>query len=113
MQRNHILMLAAMGSLLTGCANTSQIDLQAPMKFELGKPGSSPGSITIRSGQMIVLDKTYCPPVQLRDANGVVVRELIGHTRPQELVVPPGVYTIVGHAPTAGEWTCRIQVTSD
>ncbi len=89
MHWNHILMLAAMVSLLTGCANTSQIDLQDPMKVELAEPGSSPGSVTIRSGQMIVLDKTYCPPVQLRDANGVVVRKLIGHTRPQELVVPP------------------------
>ena len=128
MQCSYTLTLAILVFIVSGCSNTKQLslqrdesvpehansnqrDLQTPMNVELAKPGSSLETVTIRSGQIIVLDKTYCPPIQLRDANGVVVRKLRGGTRPQKLLASPGMYTIVGHSPTAGEWTRKIEVT--
>lgn len=111
MHYSHVLTLAFLVFIVSGCTNRSKIDLDTPMQVELGRPGTSLETMTIRSGQMIALNMNYCPTIQLRDANGVVVRELKGGTRPQKLVASPGVYTIIGHAPTVGEWTRRIEVT--
>lgn len=88
------------------------ISLQTPMVLEFGKVGSPLGPIDIRSGQLIVLP-SCCPPVELRDSKGNVVRKLEFTRKPQKLVADPGRYAIVGHAPTVGEHVLIIQVREE
>jgi len=114
MNRYHAFMLTALVVTVVGCTSTPQdvdnTSLQTPMKVELGAPGSPLGPIRIRSGQLIALPPC-CPPVELRDANGRVVRELEYTRRPQPLVAHTGTYSIVGHDPGGEECVLRLEVT--
>ena len=115
MNRSHILMLTALAVAIAGCRSTRQnvegTCLQTPVQLELGAAGSPLGPIHIRSGQLICLP-LCCPPVELRDANGKVVREL-KHTRePQSFVASNGSFSIVGHDPGGGECVLRLEVTN-
>ena len=114
MNRYYAFMQAALVVTVVGCTSTRQdiedTSLQTPMTVELGAPGSPLGPIRIRSGQLISLPPC-CPPVELRDANGRVIRELEYTRNPQPLVVRPGNYSVVGHDPGGEECVLRLEVT--
>ena len=116
MSRNRRFMLTIMVVMLVGCASTRQevddISLHVPMKLELGPSRLPSGPIRIRSRQLVALP-LCCPPVELRDANGKVLRELECTRQPQPLVARPGDYSIVGHDPSGGERVVRLVVTGD
>ena len=104
--------------LQSGCHTTQKktetASLQKPVRLELGKIGKPKGPVQIRSGQMVLLPP-YCPPVELRDADGKLVRRLdrgVDTTKqPQALDISPGRYFIVGHGPVAGEHILLVDVT--
>jgi hypothetical protein len=114
MNRSHILMLTALVLAMAGCTSTrqdlSRTSLETPVQVQLGKAGSPLGPIRIRSGQSISLP-LCCPPVELRDAKGKLVRELKYTQEPQPLVAGTGTYSIVGHDPAGGECVLRLEVT--
>ena len=114
MKRSHIFMLTALVVAITGCASTRQgvnrTSLQTPVQVQLGEAGSPLGPIRIRSGQLISLP-LCCPPVELRDAKGKLVRELKYTREPQPLAAGTGIYSIVGHDPGGGECVLRLEVT--
>lgn len=116
MSRKHACMLTILAVMIVGCTSPRQevedTSLRVPMKLELGASGSPLGPIRIRSGQLIVLP-SCCPPVELRDANGKVLRELEYTRQPQPLVARPGSYSIVGHDPGGGEQAVMLEVTGD
>jgi hypothetical protein len=116
MNRSHILMLAALGLAITGCTSTRQdvnrTSLQTPVQVQLGEGGSPLGPIRIRSGQLISLP-LCCPPIELRDAKGKLVRELKYTREPQPLVAGTGTYSIVGHDPAGEECVLRLEVTKE
>lgn len=107
-------MLTALVLASAGCTSTRQdvnrTSLQTPVQVQLGKAGSPVGPIRICSGQMISLP-LCCPPVELRDAKGELVRELSYTREPQPLVAATGSYSIVGHDPAGGECVLRLEVT--
>jgi hypothetical protein len=115
MNRNHALLLALMLAI-AGCARTPQdvhkTSWSNPVQIQLGEAGSSLGPIRLRSGQLITLP-SCCPPVELRDAQGKLVRELNYTSEPQPLVAGTGSYTIVGHDPAGGERVVRLEVTEN
>ena len=115
MNRSHIFMLTALVVAIAGCTSTRQdinsTSLQTPVQVQLGTAGSPLGPIRIRSGQLISLP-LCCPPVELRDANGNLVRELKYTREPQPLVAGTGTYSIVGHDPFGGECVLRLEVTN-
>ncbi len=116
MNRSHILMLTALAVAIAGCTSNRQgvnrTSLQTPVQVQLGAAGSPLGPIRIRSGQLIALP-LCCPPVELRDANGKVLRELKYTQEPQPLVARPGNYSIVGHDPGGEECVVRLEVKGD
>ncbi len=116
MNRSHIVMLTVLAVAIAGCTSTRQgvnsTSMQTPVQVQLGTAGSPLGPIRIRSGQLIALP-LCCPPVELRDANGKVVRELKYTREPQPLVARPGNYSIVGHDPGGGERVVRLEVTGN
>jgi len=106
MNRSYIFMIAALVVTIAGCMSNRQdvnsASLQTPLQVQLGAAGSPLGPIRIRSGQMISLP-FCCPPVELRDANGKLVRKLEYTREPQPLVAGTGMYSIIGHDPDGGE----------
>ena len=96
-----------------GCSglhgNLERRSLQEPLEIELGKPGSQLGPVQLRSGQMIVPPRC-CPPLELRDASGRVVREFDVTRWAQPLVAAPGFYSLVGHDPGGEERVLLVEV---
>ncbi len=115
MSRNYTFMLTMLVAVVVGCTSTRReadaASLRVPMKLELGAPGSPKGPVLIRSGQLIECPPC-CPPLELRDASGKVVRDLT-LTRYLPLVARPGNYSIVGHDPGGKECVVRLVVTGD
>ena len=109
-------MLSALVVAIAGCTNTrpdlNRTSLQTPVEVKLGRAGSPLGPIHIRSGQWISLP-LCCPPVELHDANGKLVRELTYTREPQPLVAATGTYSIVGHDPGGEECVLRLEVTNE
>ena len=95
-------MLAALMVAFAGCAKT-------PMQVQLGRPGSPLGPIYVHSGQLISLPHC-CPPIELRDGDGKLVREFTYTSKPQPLVAGAGSYSIVGHDPAGAELVLRLEV---
>ena len=116
MNRSDIFILSALVVAIAGCTSTQQdfkgTSLQSPIQVQLGHTGSPRGPIHIRSGQLISLP-LCCPPVELRDANGKLVRELTYTREPQPLVAGAGTYSIVGHDPGGEECVLRLEVTNE
>jgi uncharacterized membrane protein len=114
MNRSQILILIALVLAIAGCTSTrrdvNRTSLETPVQVQLGEAGSPLGPILIRSGQLISLP-LCCPPVELRDAKGQLVRELKYTREPQSLVAGTGTYSIVGHDPAGGECVLRLEVT--
>jgi hypothetical protein len=114
MIRNHIFILTALVVAIAGCTSTRQdanrASLQTPLQVKIGEAGSPLGPIRICSGQLIALP-LCCPPVELRDAKGNLVRKLKCTREPQPLVAGAGTYSIVGHDPAGGECVLRLEVT--
>jgi hypothetical protein len=106
-------MLTALALALAGCTSARQeastTSLQTPLQLHVGEPGAPLGPIRIRSGQLVVLP-SCCPPVELRDAKGKLVRELTYTREPQALVANDGTYSIVGHDPAGAECVLRLKV---
>ena len=105
MNCGRVFMLSALAVAIIGCA-------KAPVQVQLGRPGSPLGPIQIRSGQLISLPNC-CPPIELRDASGKLVRELTYTSKPQPLVAGEGSYSIVGHNPGGEELVLRLDVTKE
>jgi hypothetical protein len=109
-------MLTALVLAITGCTSTRQEvarnSLQTPIPIQLGKVGSPLGPIRIRSGQLISLP-LCCPPVELRDTKGKLVRKLKYTREPQPLVARTGTYSIVGHDPAGGECVLRLELIEE
>ena len=80
------------------------------VKITLGVPGTPSRAVMVRSGSMIAVE-ICCPPLELCDASGKVLRELEYTQEPQPLVVSPGDYLIVGHDPFGEKCVARIEVT--
>ncbi len=116
MNRYHTFAMMALVCTVAGCRSTphdiDNASLQTPMEIEMGVSGSPLGPVRIRSGQLIAL-KLGCPPVEFRDANGKIIRELKYTIKPQPLVARPGAYSIVGHDPSGGECVVKIEVVDD
>ncbi len=114
MSCNYAFVLTTLVIMAVGCTSTKHdaASLRVPMKLEIGAPGSPAGPVRIRSGQVIKVG-ICCPPVELRDANGKVLRQLDFPGPPQPLVVRPGRYSIVGHDPEGNEGVVRVEVTGD
>jgi hypothetical protein len=116
MSRNYAFMLTMLVVMAAGCTSTRReadaASLRVPMELGLGAPGSPAGPVRIRSGQVILVGPC-CPPLELRDASGKVIRELDFPRQPLPLVVRPGSYSIVGHDPEGNERGVRIAVTGD
>jgi hypothetical protein len=117
MKRIITLPLIAFGLLvlgMAGCTSARQdvngTSLQTPVQVQLGEAGSPLGPVRIRSGQLISLP-LCCPPVELRDANGKLVRKLRCTRELQPLVARTGTYSIVGHDPAGAECALRLEVT--
>ncbi len=118
MKRIITLLFIAFGWLVLGIAgctsarqDVNRTSLQTPVQVQLGEAGSTLGPIRIRSGQLISLP-LCCPPVELRDARGKLVRELKCTREPQPLVAGTGTYSIVGHDPAGRECALRLEVTN-
>ncbi len=77
MNRNQAFILLMLIVMVVGCTSTRRdaASLRVPTKLELGVPGSPAGPVRIRSGRMVQLG-LFCPPVELRDADGKVLRKL-------------------------------------
>ena len=116
MIRKHTFMLMMLVALVAGCRNARHSATgpaaQAPVTLDLNADDAPTEMPRIRSGQMIVLELA-CPPVELRDAKGRMLRELEYTREPQPLVADPGVYSIVGYDPGGEECIVRIEVTGE
>jgi hypothetical protein len=116
MNRSQIFMVTALVVAIAGCTNTRQdldrASLQVPVQVKLGRVGCPLGPIHIRSGQLISLP-LCCPPVELHDGKGKLVRELRYTHQPQPLVAATGTYSIVGHDPGGQERVLRLEVTNE
>ena len=82
------------------------------MKLEFGDQESDQNLIRLRSGQLIVPPRC-CPPLELRDVNGVIVQKIDSTASKQGLVAPAGIYSLVGHDPAGGERVLHIEITSE
>jgi hypothetical protein len=102
----------AIGGCTTARQDVNRTSMQTPVQVQLGEAGSPFGPIRIRSGQLISLP-LCCPPVELHDAKGKLVRELNYTREPQPLVAGAGTYAIVGHDPAGGECVLRLEVTKE
>jgi len=111
---SHTFVLTGLVLAVSGCTSTRQdvnrTSLPTTVQVQLGDAGSPLGPIRVRSGQLISLP-LCCPPVELRDAKGKLVRELKYTREPQPLVAATGTYSIVGHDPAGGECVLRLDVT--
>ena len=96
---------------VVGCQSTGP-STQRPVRIDLNADDAPTGLTRIRSGRMIELE-LGCPPVELRDAKGRMLRELEYTREPQPLVADPGVYSIVGYDPGGEECIVRIEVTGE
>jgi hypothetical protein len=112
MNRYYVLILTALVFTGIGCTAARQTSLDVPMKLDVGDHGSPSGTIRIQSGQLIVLE-LGCPPIELRDASGKVLRQLKYTAEPQRLIAPPGKYSIVIFDPGTQEYVVRIEVICD
>ena len=116
MTSHHSFIVIVLVILVVGCGglrhgSVSGPAAQTPLKVELGAPGRPSEPIRILSGQMVAVE-IGCPPLELCDANGKVVRELEYTQEPQPLVAPPGEYSIVGYDPGGEKCVARIRITS-
>ena len=116
MIRHHTFVLIVLIALVLGCKSarhsSTSSAAQAPVKLDLNADDAPTGVTRIRSGQMIELG-LGCPPVELRDAKGSLLRELEYTREPQPLIAAPGVYSIVGYDPGGAECVVKIEVTGD
>ena len=110
------LILVMLVALVAGCRiarhGSTTPAAQTPVKLNLNSDDAPTGLVRIRSGQMIELE-LGCPPVELRDAKGRLLRELEYTKEPQPLVAAPGRYSIVGYDPGGEECAVGIEVTGD
>ncbi len=116
MIRNRTFILTMLVALVAGCRiarhGSTTPAAQTPVKLDLNADDAPSGPVRIRSGQMIQLE-LGCPPVELRNAKGRLLRKLEYTNEPQPLVAAPGSYSIVGHDPGGKECAVRIEVTGD
>ncbi len=117
MKRINALPFIAFGLLILGMAGCTSArpdargtSLQMPIQVQFGEAGSTAGPVRVRPGQWVALPQC-CPPVELRDAHGKLVRELRCTREPQPLAAGAGTYSIVGHDPAGAECVLRVEVT--
>jgi hypothetical protein len=112
----HLLVVTAVAILFAACTSARQdlerTPLDPPIRARLGEAGSPAGPIRIHSGQLVSLPRC-CPPLELRDAKGRLVRQLEYTTEAQPIVARAGSYFIVGHNPAGEELVLRLKVVND